>query len=40
MQVGASVPDVVCVLGKEETLRRLEAAISWSEARASSSSAE
>ncbi|GAA5961704.1 hypothetical protein JCM8115_004740 [Rhodotorula mucilaginosa] len=39
-KVGASVPDVVCVLGKEETLRRLEAAISWSEARANSSSAE
>ncbi|GAA5876623.1 hypothetical protein JCM3774_006004 [Rhodotorula dairenensis] len=30
-KVGASVPDVVCVLGKEETLGRLGAAISWSE---------
>ncbi|GAA5991686.1 hypothetical protein JCM10908_001091 [Rhodotorula pacifica] len=32
-KVGASVPDVVCVLGKEETLRRLETAIKWSNSR-------
>ncbi|KWU46000.1 glutamate-tRNA ligase [Rhodotorula sp. JG-1b] len=36
-KVGASVPDVVCVLGKAESLRRLNAAILWSEGRASNS---
>lgn len=31
-QVGAGVIDVVAVLGKEEVLRRIKAALAWSEA--------
>ncbi|BGP57250.1 Glutamate--tRNA ligase mitochondrial [Rhodotorula sphaerocarpa] len=31
-KVGASVPDVVCVLGKEEALQRLRDALAWFEA--------